>query len=136
MNRKRIVHKLLLDTKSDIPFPSAQLTIYQPSIAEIGLLGEPQFFVAVNSLTRDYKSLKIEDNFDLDSLTNFDILMSIMREKTENSHYIFFSVVQLLELIFEPNLPTEMILTDVGTQIDIYEFIKLCINSTVAGSSS
>ena len=100
MNRKRIVHKLLLDTKSDIPFPSAQLTIYQPSIAEIGLLGEPQFFVAVNSLTRDYKSLKIEDNFDLDSLTNFDILMSIMREKTENSHYIFFSVVQLLELIF------------------------------------
>ena len=38
--------------------------------------------------------------------------------------------VQLLEIIFEPNLPTEMILTDVGTQIDIYEFIKLCINPT------
>lgn len=38
--------------------------------------------------------------------------------------------LQLLEIIFEPNLPTEMILTDVGTQIDIYEFIKLCINPT------
>jgi hypothetical protein len=100
MNRKRIVHKLLLDTKSDIPFPSAQLTIYQPSIAEIGLLGEPQFFVAVNSLTRDYKNLKIEDNFDLDSLTNFDILMSIMRENTEASKKIFKSVFSLLELIF------------------------------------
>lgn len=98
--RKRVVHKLLLDTKSYIPFPSAQLTIYQPSIEELSFLGEPQFFVAVNSLTRDYKSLKIEDNFDLDSLTNFDILMSIMREKTDNSHYIFSCVSQLLELIF------------------------------------
>ena len=38
--------------------------------------------------------------------------------------------MQLMEVIFEPNLPTEMILTDVGTQIDIYEFIKLCINPT------
>ena len=38
--------------------------------------------------------------------------------------------LQLLEIIFEPNLPTETILTDVGTQIDIYEFIKLCINPT------
>ena len=38
--------------------------------------------------------------------------------------------LQLLEVIFEPNLPTETILTDVGTQIDIYEFIKLCINPT------
>ena len=98
--RKRAVHKLYLDTKADIPFPSAQLVIYQPSIEEICYLGEPQFFVAANSLTRDYKKLKVEDNFDLDSLTNFDILMSIMREKTENSHYIFSSVYQLLELIF------------------------------------
>ena len=38
--------------------------------------------------------------------------------------------LQLLEIIFDPNLPTETILTDVGTQIDIYEFIKLCINPT------
>ena len=39
--------------------------------------------------------------------------------------------LQLLEIIFKPNLPTETILTDVGTQIDIYEFIKLCINPTL-----
>lgn len=100
MKKERVVHKLLLDTKTDIPFPAAQVTIYQPSITEIGLLGEPQFFVAVNSLTKDYKSMKFEDNFDLDSLTNFDILMSIMREKTDNSKFIFTSIVQLLDLIF------------------------------------
>ena len=38
--------------------------------------------------------------------------------------------LQLLEIIFEPNLPTETILTDIGNQIDIYEFIKFCINPT------
>ena len=37
---------------------------------------------------------------------------------------------QLLEIIFEPNLPTETILSEIGTQIDIYEFIKFCINQT------
>ena len=36
----------------------------------------------------------------------------------------------LLEIIFEPNLATETVLSEVGTQIDIYEFIKLCINPT------
>ena len=100
MIKKRVVHKLLLDTKANIPFPAAQLTIYQPSIVEIGLIGEPKFFVAINSLTKDYKSMNLEDNSNLDSLTNFDILMSIMREKTENSKFIFLSVLELLNLIF------------------------------------
>jgi hypothetical protein len=75
MRKKRIVHKLLLDTKAKIPFPSANLVLYQPSVAEIGLVGEPNFLTAVNALTKDYKSIKIEDNSNLDNLTNFDILM-------------------------------------------------------------
>lgn len=100
MKRKRVVHKLILDTKADIPFPAAKITIYQPSIEEISPLGESNFFVAINSLTKDYKTMNLQDNSDLDNFTNFDILMSIMREKTENSQYILFSVIQLLELIF------------------------------------
>lgn len=100
MKRQRVVHKSYLDTKADIPFTAAQLIIYQPSIVEITMMGEPQFFVAVNSLTKDYKSLNLQDNFDLDSYTNFDILMSIMREKTDNSRYILLSIIQLLDLIF------------------------------------
>ena len=99
MKKERVVHKLLLDTKADIPCTAAQITIHQPSIAEIAPLGEPHFFVAVNSLTKDYKSMNLEDNSNLDSLTNFDILMSIMREKTDNSRLIFISVAQLLDLI-------------------------------------
>ena len=103
MKKEKIVHKLLLDTKQNIPFPSAQLTIYQPSIAEIGLIGEPNFFMAINMLTNDFrKQVAVKDNSDLDSLTNFDIIMSVMREKTENSKLIFSNVIKLFELIF-PN---------------------------------
>lgn len=98
--RERIVHNLLLDTKQVIPFPSARLIIYQPSVAEIGLINEPSFLTAVNAITKNYKTMKVEDNSDLDSLSNFDILMSIMRENTEASKNIFKSVFNLLELIF------------------------------------
>lgn len=114
--RERIVHKLFLDTKANIPFPSAQLIIYQPSIAEVALLGESNFFVAINALTKDYKSINLQDNSDLDSLTNFDILMSITREKSESGKLIFVSILQLLELIL-PNYkigltPSSIILQD------------------------
>ena len=103
MRKEKIVHKLLLDTKADVPFPAAQLTIYQPSIREIALLDEHNFFMAIGSLTKDYKSmLANQDNFDLDNLTNFDILMSIIREKTDNSKLIFINILQFFELIF-PN---------------------------------
>lgn len=100
--KEKIVHKLLLDTKANIAFPSAQLTIYQPSIKEIAMLGEHNFLVAVNSLTKNYKKEVSQDKIDLESLTNFDILMSIVKEKTENSKFIFQNIFQLLELIL-PN---------------------------------
>ena len=35
-----------------------------------------------------------------------------------------------LEMIFKPNLPTQTILTDVGTHVDVNELIKYFINPT------
>lgn len=102
MKRKPIIHKLLLETKVPIPFKEAQLVIMQPSIKEIGLINESVFFIALNSLTKDYVDLKIEDNLDLTKLSNFEIFMSIIREKSENSKFIFSCVMQLFSLIF-PN---------------------------------
>jgi hypothetical protein len=99
MKKEKIVHKLLLDTKAKIPFLPAQLIFYQPNITEIALFGESIFFVAVTSLTKDYRKLIVKDNSNLDNLTNFDVIMSIIREKTENSKFIFRSIFQLFELI-------------------------------------
>ena len=118
-SQKRIVHKLLLDTKANIPFPSAQLTIYQPSVKEIAMFGESNFLVAVSSLTKNYKNEISQDKTDLESLTNFDILMSIIKEKTENSRLIFEYLIQLLELIL-PNYkvgftPASIVCQDLNT---------------------
>lgn len=96
--KELIVPRLLLDTKQPIPFPQAQLTIYQPSVAEISLINESDFFVSVNAISKDYK--KYQDNFDLSNMTNFDILMSIIFEKAEVSAKIKEMVLKLLFLLF------------------------------------
>ena len=99
-DKAKIIPQLSLEVKTDIPFPEAKLTIYQPSIKEISLIGESDFLIGVSALTRDYK--KYQDNSDLSELSNFDILMSVMKEKTDQSKKIIEAICKVLFLIF-PN---------------------------------
>ncbi len=98
--RELIIPRCKLDTKVDIPFPQAQVSIYQPSYEEISLIGESEFLVGVNALSKDYKSL--QDNFDSSNLSNFDILMSIISEKNDSSKMIAEAILKVLFLLF-PN---------------------------------
>lgn len=65
----------------DIPFIEAQLTIHQPTIREISLIGEQAFYTGIEFLRFSKNSLLEEDKIRLENLTDFDILMSIMKEK-------------------------------------------------------
>lgn len=96
--RKPIVPKLLLDTKVDIPYQAAQITIHQPSIKEIGYITENVFLVGLNALCKNYQNL--QDNLGLSELSNFEILMNIMREKSEKNMQIAEAVFHVLFLIF------------------------------------
>ena len=99
MKREPIIPRIKLDTKVDIPFPAAQVTIYQPSIEEIGMLvDESEFIIGINALSKDYKSL--QDNSDLSNMSNFEILMSIIKEKNENSKKVAQAISDVLFLIF------------------------------------
>ena len=99
--RQPVIPRLMLDTKANIPFPAAQLTIVQPSIKDISLLGEESnFLVSVNALTKNYRAIK--DNFDLSQLSNFEIFMTMMMEKDVNVQKIKQDVEQMLSLLF-PN---------------------------------
>ena len=100
MKREVLIPRIKLDTKVDIPFEAAQVTIYQPSIEEIGLIGENEFLIGVNALSKNYKN--IQDNSDLSEMSNFDIFMSVIGEKTENSKRIARAISSVLFLIF-PN---------------------------------
>ena len=100
MRREIVIPRLKLDTKVDIPFPAAQVTIHQPSIEEIALIDETEFIVGANALSKDYKSL--QDNSDLSNMSNFEILMSIINEKTDNSRKVAQAIEDVLFLLF-PN---------------------------------
>lgn len=43
-----MLNNLLLLSGNDIPFVSAQIAIHQPTIKEIGYIGEQSFFLDVN----------------------------------------------------------------------------------------
>ena len=97
-DNKQLIPQLTLDVKTDIPFPEAQLNIHQPSITEISFIGEADFLTGVYALSKDYK--KGQDHSDLSNISNFDILMSVVGEKTENSKKIAENILKILFLIF------------------------------------
>lgn len=90
--------RLALMTGCDYPIPECQLTLHQPTIKEIGLIGENDFFTGSQCLSI-YKSMFItEDKSALDDINNFQIFMTVMRDKEsmEKKH----SVLQVLTLFF------------------------------------
>jgi hypothetical protein len=74
--------RLALMTGAPIPIPSCQLTIHQPSIKEISMIGEKNFFVGVQCLGIE-KTAYIEDENVLLNTSNFQIFMTIMSEQQE-----------------------------------------------------
>ena len=74
-----ITNKLLLISKNDIPFVDAQISIHQPSIREIAYIGQASFYEGCNLLTFSQDSLNDQDKNHLDNLTDFEILMTILK---------------------------------------------------------
>lgn len=88
--------RLALMCGSDIPIPEIQATIHQPKIKEIALMGEADFFVAIQCLNVD-KNLLRQDKTLLQNTSNFQIFMTIMSEKeTRDKRLATQSLLQLL----------------------------------------
>ena len=89
--------RLALMCGSDIPIPDIQAVIHQPKIKEIALIGEADFFVAIQCLNID-KNLLRQDKTLLQNTSNFQIFMTIMSEKEAKDKKI--ATQQLLQLLF------------------------------------
>ena len=76
-----MLNDLLLLSGVDIPFPAAQVSIHQPTIKEIAYIGEETFFVGCELLNFSKERLLSEDKDRLKDQSNFDIIMSIMKDK-------------------------------------------------------
>lgn len=72
---------LLLFSGNDIPFISCGVTIHHPTIKEIAYLGEDTFFTGYQMLLISKNILSQEDKVNLETLTNFDILIAILEER-------------------------------------------------------
>ena len=134
-------YRLALMCGSDIPVPQCQLTIHQPRMKEISLIGEESFFTAIQCLNVNKKMIKQDETL-LTDINNFQIFMTIMTEKetVEKKE----AVLQLFQLIcpdYKINiLPRSIILNKEGQQsimIDENNFESLqivlrdifCLNS-------
>lgn len=72
--------RLALMAGTDIPIPSCQTVIHQPSIKEIAYIGEEDFFTGVQVLCVN-KTMVIEDKDVLENTSNFEVFMTIMQDK-------------------------------------------------------
>ena len=87
-----MLNELLLLSGNDIPFPQAQLTIHPPTLKEIALLGEDTFYTGCEFLRFS------KDN--LTEQTNFEVIMSILKEQNATIQKIRTCVILLLAILF------------------------------------
>jgi hypothetical protein len=93
-------NELLLLAGSDIPFPEARVTIHQPTLKEIGYIGEKAFFMGCGFLDFSKNLLNQTDKIRLANYNDFDILMSIMINKEKSVRDTVESAMLVLSLIF------------------------------------
>lgn len=91
---------------ADIPVPEYQTVVHQPKIKEIALIGESDFFVAVQCLNLS-KDMIAQDKTLLQNTTNFQIFMTVMMEKeTRDKKEATLALLQLLfpnyQIMFTP----------------------------------
>lgn len=126
--------RLALMCGTDYPVPECQLTIHQPRIKEISLIGESDFFTGIQYLCLN-KSMFVKDESLLENTNNFQIFMTIMAEKEAADKKM--AVQQVCTLLF-PNdrvlfTPRSIMVSKDGSSILIdetnFEFLQAAISS-------
>ena len=95
-----MLNDLLLLSGNDIPFIAAQVNIHQPTIKEIAYIGEEAFFTGCQLLNFSKDILNEEDKSNLEQLSNFEVLMSIINDKNAAIKKQKVCLVMVLTLIF------------------------------------
>ena len=93
-------NELILLSGADIPFVEGTITIHQPKVYEISMIGEEVLFIGCELLKFTKDILNIEDKSKLNNQSDFNILMSIIMDKSESMMFNISCAKQVLELIF------------------------------------
>jgi hypothetical protein len=95
-----MLNHLALIAGIDIPFLEAQISIHQPSIKEIGLIGEQAFYAGCGILNFSKESLSPEDRVHLQHLSDFEILMSLLMANSIEMKQNKINAIMVLSLLF------------------------------------
>lgn len=90
-------YRLALATGVDIPIPELGLTLHQPIIKEIAMIGESTFFMGAQLLCLN-KSMYVDEAL-LEQTTNFQIFMTLISDPRVKGN-AKESVIQVLTLLF------------------------------------
>ena len=126
-------NRLILMCGTDYPVPECQVTIHQPRIKEIALIGEQDFFSGVQCLCLN-KSMFVKDESLLADTNNFQIFMTIMSEKETADKKA--AVQQVCMLLFPQHkvmfTPRSVLLSGEGQTIQIdennFEYLQAAIS--------
>ena len=134
--------KLALELGSDIPIPECQLVLHQPTMKEIAFMGEHEFFVGVQTLTLHKSMFMDKDKGVPESITNFQIFMTIVNgketaDKKEIVKQLFLIIFPKYKVLFTPN--SILFQDDSGNHMvdasnfeSLQEILRMvfCVNST------
>ena len=98
-----MIDELLLISGNDIPFPQAGLTIHQPTLKEIAYITEQHFWNGCQLLKFDKEILPDQDKVGLSNISNFNIIMTVVQEKSIESRQARVKLMSILALLFPTN---------------------------------
>ena len=98
-----MVEEILLLSGNDIPFFPAKINIHPPTIREISLIGEENFFLGCQLLNFSKDVLNEEDRINLVDSDDFDILMSIVCAEGADAQQL--RALMVLSLMFPDYSP-------------------------------
>lgn len=94
------IDELLMITAGDIPYPSAQIQVHQPTAKEIGMVGETSFYQGIGLLSFDKDMINFEDKSGLEKLSNFDIIMTMIQNPSAEVQIMKADMIIVLAILF------------------------------------
>lgn len=95
-----MTNELLLLSAANIPFVEGTVTIHPPRIVEISYIGEEALYTGCELLRFSKDILTSEDKSRLNDYSDFNILMSIMNDKSASMQNNVSCALMVLDLLF------------------------------------
>lgn len=107
-------YTLALMTGVDIPIPELGLTMHQPRIKEISMMGERDYFASSQLVCINKEKLMAQQGqLDLQNLTNFQIFMAmVVNSESQNKQKNMDNICQVFSLLF-PDYKTQFLQTGI-----------------------